>query len=115
MNGKVLRLAIILATLALLGAGLVRVGRRMAAAPPVGAPAPAFRLQALDGTSLSLADLQGKVVIVNLWASWCPPCLSEMPALERLHRELGKDGAVVVGVAADPGEADVRTIVARYG
>ena len=57
-----------------------------------GARAPEYSAPALDGQSVSLASLRGKVVVLNVWATWCRPCRTEMPALERLHRKLGTDG-----------------------
>ncbi len=54
--------------------------------------APEFSLQALDGKLVNLSDYRGKVVLVHFWATWCPPCVDEMPTLERLHRtRKGKD------------------------
>jgi peroxiredoxin len=54
--------------------------------------APEFRLQKLDGGYVSLADLHGKVVMVHFWATWCPPCVEELPLLDRLRQSpLGKD------------------------
>ena len=64
----------------------------------------------LDARSLSLAELRGKVVIVNFWASWCQECRPEMPVLDRLHRDLGSRGLVVVGVNAREDKA----VVGRY-
>ncbi len=58
-----------------------------------------FTLQATDGSQVSLSDLRGKVVLLNFWATWCPPCKAEMPDLEALYREYGKaHDFVVVGV-----------------
>ncbi|MGM0574891.1 MAG: TlpA family protein disulfide reductase [Myxococcota bacterium] len=55
---------------------------------PVGEPAPAFRLEELEtGETLSLEDLRGRPVVLNFWATWCNPCMRELPGLERLHRE----------------------------
>lgn len=58
----------------------------------VGLPAPNFTFPGLDGKKVSLTDFKGKVVFVNIWATWCPPCREEMPSMEKLYQELkGKD------------------------
>ncbi|HEX9108644.1 MAG TPA: TlpA disulfide reductase family protein [Longimicrobiales bacterium] len=67
----------------------------------VGEPAPTLKVKTLDGQKLSLADLKGKVVLVNFWATWCPPCRAEMPGFEQVWRERQKDGFVVLGLSAD--------------
>lgn len=59
-------------------------------APAVGALAPDFTLTDMNGKSLSLSQFRGKVVLVNFWATWCPPCRAEMPSIERLYRRLEK-------------------------
>jgi thiol-disulfide isomerase/thioredoxin len=73
-------------------------------APPgtvaVGKPVPPYVAQVLDGDRTSLADLQGRPVLLNVWATWCGPCQKEIPALEALHREYGPKGLRVVGVAS---------------
>jgi cytochrome c biogenesis protein CcmG/thiol:disulfide interchange protein DsbE len=61
---------------------------------------PHFSGRTLDARPLSLAELRGKVVLVNFWASWCLECRPEMPVLERLHREFTPRGLAVVGVNA---------------
>ncbi|HEX7089621.1 MAG TPA: TlpA disulfide reductase family protein [Longimicrobiales bacterium] len=66
-----------------------------------GARAPGFEARTLDGRAASLDSLRGRVVLLNVWATWCPPCVQEMPALERLHRELGPLGLAVIGVNVD--------------
>jgi cytochrome c biogenesis protein CcmG/thiol:disulfide interchange protein DsbE len=55
----------------------------------VGRPAPRVELPGLRGGRVRLADLRGRPVVLNFWASWCPPCLAEMPEFERVHRRLG--------------------------
>lgn len=64
-------------------------------APKRGHPAPQFTLATLGGGEVALADLRGKPVILNFWASWCGPCRIEMPHLQKAHEEQGKEVAVV--------------------
>lgn len=73
--------------------------------PPV--PAPSVAFQALDGTATSLVDFEGQVLLVNFWATWCAPCVKEMPALERLHLALADEGLAVLAVSEDRGGAAV--------
>lgn len=70
------------------------------AEPHAGEPVPNFDFT-LEGRSTNLEALRGRVVVLNFWASWCPPCVEEMPSLERLHRQLGPRGLVVLGVSVD--------------
>ncbi|HEV8584602.1 MAG TPA: TlpA disulfide reductase family protein [Methylomirabilota bacterium] len=60
-----------------------------------------FTLPQPDGKSFRLADQRGKVVLVNFWATWCPPCLEEMPAMERLWRRHKDDGFVLLAISLD--------------
>ncbi len=66
--------------------------------PQEGFLAPDFELVTLDGESVSLSNLRGKVVLVNFWASWCPPCRSEMPAMEEIYQQYGPDKFVILAV-----------------
>ena len=68
--------------------------------------APDFTLTALDGSSFTLSEHRGEVVVLNFWATWCIPCLAEMPTFEALHQELGDDGLQIVGISQDTGGAD---------
>ncbi len=67
----------------------------------VGEAAPAFELVDPAGEPVRLADLRGKVVVVNFWASWCSPCMAELPLLDALHGRLQADGATVLAVNVD--------------
>ncbi len=66
--------------------------------------APGFTLKDLNGKELSLSDFKGKVVFLNFWATWCPPCRREIPAFIELVEKYKDDGFVVLGVAVDPRE-----------
>lgn len=73
----------------------------IAQAVQIGERAPAIVAPALDGKTLRLADLRGKVVYVDFWASWCGPCRESLPVLDRLHRDLGSQGFRVLTVNVD--------------
>lgn len=66
--------------------------------PREGFSAPDFTLDLLGGGQVRLSELRGKVVMVNLWASWCPPCRAEMPAIEKVYQAYKDRGLVVLGV-----------------
>lgn len=85
--------------------------------PHSGFAAPDFELETLSGDRLRLSDLRGKVVVVNLWATWCPPCRAEMPALQQLYEAHLEDGLVVVAVNATDQDsaAAARSFVAEHG
>jgi cytochrome c biogenesis protein CcmG/thiol:disulfide interchange protein DsbE len=79
--------------------------------------APAFDLRQLSGAGrTSLADLRGKVVVLNIWASWCDPCRAESPLLERWHKRISAAGdGTVVGVDVLDVTSDARAFVREYG
>ena len=82
--------------------------------PPV--PAPLETFAALDGTPVRLADFKGRVVVLNFWATWCPPCIREMPSLDRLQAALEDRGLAVLAVSIDRGGAKViRPFAERLG
>jgi peroxiredoxin len=81
----------------------------------VGRPAPDFTLEDLDGNVVRLNDLQSKVVFINFWATWCPPCRAEMPEIEALHQEYKDEGVVVIGVAISEPENTVRQYIQQGG
>jgi peroxiredoxin len=74
----------------------------LAALPKLG-PAPAWRLKDVNGKEVTSADFKGKVVVLDFWATWCPPCVHEIPGYTELQKKYGKDGLVIVGVSLDQG------------
>jgi peroxiredoxin len=82
----------------------------------IGQPAPALAAKTIDGDPLALDDLRGKVVLVNVWATWCKPCERELPELAKLHRELSPQGFTVLGVSVDKRQLlhEVRSMVQGY-
>lgn len=73
----------------------------------VGAAVPDFVFQTLEGKSVKLSDLKSKVVVINFWATWCTPCVRELPSLQRLANEYAPRGLTVVGVNMDENPGDV--------
>lgn len=67
-------------------------------APQAGFAAPDFTLKTLEGEEYTLSELKGNAVLVNLWATWCPPCRAEMPAIEKMYQEYKDQGFVVLAV-----------------
>jgi cytochrome c biogenesis protein CcmG/thiol:disulfide interchange protein DsbE len=79
--------------------------------PAEGELAPDFVLPRLDGTVQKLSNYRGNVVLVNLWATWCPPCIEEMPLLDQIAREYGPRGLVILGIAGDEDREAVERFV----
>ena len=79
-----------------------------------GKPAPDFTLKTLEGKEVSLSDLRGKVVLVNFWATWCPPCRSEMPLFERVYKKYKDKGFEILAVSTDSSLDPVKKFVKDY-
>lgn len=78
-------------------------------------PAPELTLSDTSGRSSALTDYKGQVVLVNLWATWCPPCKEEMPALESYYRKHKNDGFVIIAINDGDPTGDVLQFVSDYG
>jgi thiol-disulfide isomerase/thioredoxin len=77
---------------------------------------PTLRLKSIEGRSLRLSDYKGKVLLLNFWATWCPPCRAEMPDLVKMQRDYAKRGLQVVGVTYPPETVrQVRRFARRLG
>jgi thiol-disulfide isomerase/thioredoxin len=105
-------LAVAAVAVALLALG----GPARADLPRVGAPAPEVALKALDGQPLDLAALKGKVVVINVWATWCGPCRAEMPMLDAFYRAHRAQGLALIGLSADRSRdlGEVRKVMAAF-
>lgn len=68
----------------------------------IGQPAPEFTLKTPEGKEVSLKDFKGKVVLVNFWATWCPPCKEELPLFEKVYQKYKDKGFVILAINTDP-------------
>lgn len=73
----------------------------------MGKIAPDFSLPNLDGSIVSLSDYKDKVVLLNIWATWCPSCVEEMPSMEKLYQKLNGEGFEILAVSIDASGAEV--------
>ena len=114
-----LRILVVAATLPILLLGLLGVvllsRAPLAPATTVGAPAPDFSLADLDGNPIHLAELRGRPVVLNFWASWCGPCVEEFPLLREASERHAADGLAVIGIVYEDRSEAARDFMARNG
>ena len=99
MKGKIvsgLSLAAVVSLLFLVASPSSRQGEGIS----IGSTASNFSF-VLNGKPARLSDLRGKVVVLNFWATWCPPCVEEMPSLNRMHSQMAASGGMVLGISVD--------------
>ena len=123
MGRKVNTKSIILIALFLLAAAIIvllqtkdsSVNPSATSGPGKGAPAPDFTLRGLDGKMVRLSDYRGKVVLLNIWATWCPPCVEEMPSMQKLHQAMKGEAFEILAVSLDePGAAAVAPFMKKH-
>jgi cytochrome c biogenesis protein CcmG, thiol:disulfide interchange protein DsbE len=108
---RLLRIAICVLTAALVYAIYSGIHQRVVIA---GESAPDFTLTSDSGRAVSLNNFGGKVLLLNFWASWCPPCVEETPSLSELAKEFGPKGLVVLAVSVDEKENAYRAFLQRF-
>lgn len=102
LNAWILVVLVIVVTMMMLAPRLVKYKPTNAiASDPKGQSAPDFALKDIDGKTVRLSDYRGKAVVVNFWATWCPPCKTEMPWLVDLENKYRSQGLEIIGVALD--------------
>ncbi|MDE2573293.1 MAG: TlpA family protein disulfide reductase [bacterium] len=107
-----------MAALAALALSACGSGKGTSASGPAalaGAQVESFSVARLGGGAAGVADFRGKVLLLNLWASWCPPCRQEMPDLERFSRNAAKDGVLVIGINEGESAQTAALFVKRVG
>lgn len=87
----------------------------MAKAPPlVGGPAPHFELETVGGQTIKLSDFKGEFVVLNFWATWCVPCIKEMPELQKAHQFSGNNNIKIIGVNLGESKKKVDKFIRDY-
>ncbi len=81
----------------------------------VGDKPPVIRLSGLDGQKHDLAEWSGKLIVLNFWGTFCPPCRNEMPALQEQHDKWKEQGVAIIGVSVDKNKVTVDNFISQYG
>lgn len=98
----------------LVGAFLYAILRPGLPAPVIGQTTPDFQLMDLEGRRIQLSAYRGKIVVLNFWATWCAPCVEEMPSLNRFQEAFAPQGVVVLAVSVDEDEQALRKFAADH-
>jgi peroxiredoxin len=106
---KVIVLAVILG-----GAAYFALRQRQARPLAIGDSAPDFSVPALPSGSLDLKNYRGQVVVLNLWATWCPPCVEETPSLEHFAAKMRDQGVIVLSISVDEDPKALQDFIQKY-
>ncbi len=106
----------ILGLIVAMAVGLVWIVSGTLSDPVVNAgdKAPEFKIVGDNGRTYTKADFGGKLLVLNFWATWCAPCVQEVPSLAAFQKELGTDGVVVLGVSVDTNEKQYKEFLKRF-
>ena len=83
--------------------------------PVTSGAAPDFTLESLDGSSVTLSDLRGQVVVLDFWASWCTPCIERLDHLQHMHEQNADQGLTVLAINIEETQGEVSTFVSDHG
>ena len=113
---KMLKVMLVITLVSVLTPGLVMAGCSPSSAQgvEVGNLAPDFQLQNLDGQTVSLGNLQGKPVLINFWATWCPPCRDEMPYIQEIYEEWSDKGLEVLAINKGESSSTVEEFIQSH-
>ena len=113
---KMLKVMLVITLVLVLTPGLVMAGCFPSSVQGVGIGnlAPDFQLQNLDGHTVSLGDLQGRPVLINFWATWCPYCIDEMPYIQEIYEEWSDQGLVVLAINKGESSSTVAAFMRSY-
>lgn len=108
---------VLLSSIVLLGAALVYVvnGTLEPKIVNAGDTAPNFKVVTDDGKTMTRSDFGGKLLVLNFWASWCPPCISETPSLEEFAKTMAPEGVVVLGISSDRNADRYKKFLQHFG
>jgi cytochrome c biogenesis protein CcmG/thiol:disulfide interchange protein DsbE len=108
---RYLRAGILVLTAALVYVIYASIYARVIAA---GDSAPEFTIQADSGRTVSIPNFQGKLLVLNFWATWCPPCVQETPSLSEFARQYASKGVVVLGISVDKDQNAYQRFIERF-
>jgi thiol-disulfide isomerase/thioredoxin len=111
MNKRLIAILVMILTSGLLIIGCATSSEPIAA---VSEAAPDFQLQNLDGQSITLSDLKGKPVLINFWATWCGPCVSEMPYIQEIHEEWSDKGLILLAINIGDSSSEVEQFLQNH-